>query len=122
MQGGVIDNTNQAQSCCGIHGCSRATISHVAGGQAQASLIPIDNEGMLVSAMLQNPAIKASTELQNPIPSVVISPKDRKPITATFGIMCKASQGEWEYLLVEEGVILTIDNECILVRREKKTL
>lgn len=43
--------------------------------------------------------------------------KDGDGLTIKTSLMCRTSQGEWEFLLVNEGVIMLIDGQCVLVRR-----
>lgn len=46
------------------------------------------------------------------------TPKDNNGLKAAFSLMCQTSQGEWEYLLVDEGTIMLIDGQEVLVKRK----
>lgn len=93
MRGDVVTN----KMMCGINGCQQVTITHVAGGDLQADFTPKDNNG---------------------IHTTTYTPKDNDGLKAAFSLMCQTSQGEWEYLLVDEGTIMLIDGQEVLVKRK----
>lgn len=40
--------------------------------------------------------------------------------SASFSLVCRTSQGLWEYLLVREGEIMLIDGQRVMVKRRKR--
>ena len=108
----------QQQACCGIHGCTSISVTHKAGGDAQS------NVGLLSPAMntditLKNGAFKADMTALNPSCGISTTRKDDKGLQVTTRLVCKTGQGDWEFLLVNEGVIMLIDGQCVLVKRRK---
>jgi hypothetical protein len=41
-----------------------------------------------------------------------------KPLKVNVGLICSTSTGEWEYLMVDEGEIMLIDGERVMVKRK----
>lgn len=109
-------------SCCGIHGCQRVTVTHKGGGDMAASVTPKDNQGIETDAILANNPVSVAVGALNPAVGVTISPKDNKGVTAAFSLVCATSQGKWEYLLVNEGEIMLIDGECVMVMRKPRNI
>ena len=56
-------------------------------------------------------------EQKNTGVDVTTERKDGDGLTIKTSLMCRTSQGEWEFLLVKEGVIMLIDGQCVLVKR-----
>lgn len=105
-------------SCCGIHGCQRVTIAHVGGGDMQAMCALKNTQALDVDTTLQNNAVSvALNNVSRPI-FVTTTPKDNNGINVAVSLCCRTSLGTWEYLLVEEGRILLIDGQAVMVKRK----
>lgn len=85
-------------SSCGIHGCQRITVTYKGGGNMVATHDLIND-----------------TQI-----GVTISPKDNQGLKVGLKLVCGTSKGAWEYLLVNEGEILLIDGQCIMVKRRQQ--
>ena len=90
MQGDIVTSG----STCGINGCQRVTVTHNGGGD------------MAAQATLLNPNVDVS-----------VTPKDNEGLTLNIALVCKTNQGQWEYLMVNEGEIVLIDGEKVMVKR-----
>lgn len=95
MQGDIITQGGY----CGISGCTTVTVSHVGGGNMVASAEKISDSA-----------------------DVTITPKDNMGLGVSFGLVCKPTQGAWEYLYVNEGELLLIDGEQVMVLRKPKNI
>lgn len=117
MRGDIL---TQGQ-CCGINGCQRVTIEHLGGGDSQAFVVPKDNDGIRVDAAIVNDKpIFVAYNAFNPNNLATINHKDFNGVKADFSLMCMTSQATWEYLLVEEGTIMLIDGQCVIVKRKNE--
>lgn len=107
-------------SCCSIHGCQRVTITHVGGGDMQATCALKNTQDLYVDATLQNNAV--SVVLDNVSQPILVNttPKDNNGINVAFSLCCCTGLGKWEYLLVDEGKILLIDGQAVMVKRKNK--
>ena len=56
-------------------------------------------------------------ESKNTSVDVTTERKNDDGLKVSTALMCRTSQGEWEFLLVNEGVIMLIDGQCVLVKR-----
>lgn len=108
-------------SSCGINGCQRVTVTHIAGGDMSAVASLVDGQGMDVDIMTPVDAISVAANAINPDVSVNITPKDNDGLTTVVSLVCETSQGGWEYLMVKEGEIVLIDGERVMVRRASRT-
>ena len=102
---------------CDISGCQRVTIEHRAGGLCVCSTELRNDKELAVSCALQNGDIDVDVELQNPIVNVSTELRNDKNIKVALSLVCRTSVGSWEYLLVEEGKLLLIDGEAVMVRK-----
>lgn len=118
MRGRTVVTGNDGGSC-GIHGCMSVAINHVGGGEIQTAVTPVDNAGLDVATEIKIKPFTVSTNVQNPAYSVVASPKDNAGLQVETRLVCRTGQGQWEYLMVDEGVIMLIDGQCVLVRRSR---
>jgi hypothetical protein len=114
MYGDVV-TTGQ---CCGINGCQRVVIEYMAGGRMAFDKEML-NPDVDVTTALQNPDVTAKVELQNPNVVAGVTLKNDKAVNIGVSLVCKTSVGNWEYLLVEEGRLLLIDGQAVMVRRKK---
>lgn len=105
---------------CGINGCQRVVIEHVAGGKMSFDKEML-NPDVDVETALLNPDVTAKVELQNPNVGASIELKNDKAINFGVSLVCQTSVGDWEYLLVNEGEIVLIDGEAVIVRRKRTT-
>ena len=105
-------------SVCSTHGCQQVTILHVAGGEMSASVVLGNTSSPVVSAEDKTHPLSVDTSNQCAPLSVTTERKSSEGIAVTAGLMCRTSQGEWEFLLVDEGVIVLLDNQCVLVKRK----
>lgn len=106
-------------SVCSIHGCQQVTITHKGGGDVSASVSLVNDKELRVTTTNKNKALSVVPTPIRPSMETSFTPKDRNGVKTTLGLMCKTSQAEWEYLLVEEGTILLIDGQNVLVKRKK---
>ena len=106
-------------SVCSIHGCQQVTITHKGGGDLSASVSLVNDKELRVTTTNKNTALSVVSTPIHPSMETSFTPKDRNGVKTTLGLMCKTSQAEWEYLLVEEGTILLIDGQNVLVKRKK---
>lgn len=104
MLGGVVTQGSICSTC----GCQHVTISHEAGGEMSASVILENTSSPVVSTSNQCSPLDVTTER-----------KSSDGLTVTAGLVCATSQGEWEFLLVNEGVIVLLNNQCVLVKRKR---
>ena len=104
-------------SSCGIHGCTTVTIAHVGGGDMMASAWLKNDQAPSVDVMDMTHRMAIDLEPKNTGVDVTTERKDGDGLTIKTSLMCRTSQGEWEFLLVNEGVIMLIDGQCVLVRR-----
>ena len=115
MRGDVVTN----KMMCGINGCQQVTITHVAGGDLQADFTPKDNNGIHTKmSIVNNKPVSVRLEGISYGTRTTYTPKDNDGLKAAFSLMCQTSQGEWEYLLVDEGTIMLIDGQEVLVKRK----
>lgn len=106
-------------SVCSIHGCQQVTITYKGGGDLSASVSLVNDKELRVTTTNKNTALSVVPTPIRPSMETSFTPKDRNGVKTTLGLMCKTSQAEWEYLLVEEGTILLIDGQNVLVKRKK---
>lgn len=106
-------------SYCGINGCQRITITHKGGGDMLVTHVLVNNQEPEVGIAMLNKPVSVGVDALNPPIGVTINPKDNDGLRIGISLVCKTSQGEWEYLLVNEGRILLIDGECVMVKRRK---
>lgn len=109
----------QGQSCT-INGCQTVTIAYKGGGDIDASLELQNKKESCVScgnAVLSQ--IQAEYGLKNPSVDCQYVLKNTTAPKAKFSLVCETSAGDWEYLLVEEGALLLINGEAVMVRRER---
>ena len=104
-------------SSCGIHGCTTVTITHEGGGDMSASARLENNQAPSVDVLDLTHRMAIDLEPKNTGVDVTTERKDGAGLNVTTGLMCRTSQGEWEFLLVNEGVIMLIDGQCVLVKR-----
>lgn len=109
-------------SSCGINGCQRVTVTHIAGGDMSAVASFVNGQGMDVDVMTPVDAISVSADAVNQDVSVNVAPKDDDGLTTVVSLVCATSQGKWEYLLVNEGEIMLIDGECVMVMRKPRNI
>lgn len=115
MRGDIVTN----KMMCGINGCQQVTITHVAGGDLQADFIPKDNNGIHVeTSIVNNKPVSVRFDGISHDTRTTYTPKDNNGLKSAFSLMCQTSQGEWEYLLVDEGTIMLIDGQEVLVKRK----
>lgn len=62
--------------------------------------------------------MKAGIRVATNEPSVDIE-RIGRDMNASVSLVCRASQGSWEYLLVREGEIMLIDGQRVIVKRKK---
>ena len=104
-------------STCGINGCQRVTITHKGGGDMDASATLVNDKELGVKTNIVSKAALVATSLLNPLVDSVITPKDNGGISVGFSLVCQTSQGVWEYLMVNEGEIVLINGEKVMVKR-----
>lgn len=104
-------------SSCGIHGCTTVTITHKGGGDMMASACLKNAQAPSVDVLDMTHRMAIDLEPKNTGVDVTTERKDGAGLNVTTGLMCRTSQGEWEFLLVNEGVIMLIDGQCVLVKR-----
>jgi hypothetical protein len=102
---------------CGIHGCTTVTVTHKGGGDMSASAWLKNDKAPSVDVMDMTHRMAIDLEPKNTGVDVATERKDGDGLTIKTSLMCRTSQGEWEFLLVNEGVIMLIDGQCVLVRR-----
>ena len=113
MQSDIITH---GSSCC-IHGCTTVTITHKGGGDMAASVWLKNDQAPSVDVMDMTHRMAIDLEQKNTGVDVTTERKEGDGLTIKTSLMCRTSQGEWEFLLVNEGVIMLIDGQCVLVRR-----
>lgn len=106
-------------SCCGIHGCQRITVSYKGGGDMVANHALKNNTDPNIDVNLRNKPVSVTVDARNPQMGITISPKENQGLKVAFSLKCKTSQGAWEYLLVNEGEILLIDGQNVMVKRRQ---
>lgn len=98
------------ECCCGISGCSKVTVIPVGNGMAvDASLVG----GIGVSAFACG-GISVVTESVGGMKTTVSRVGE---MNVSMRLLCKTSQGVWEYLFVEEGQVYELDGKKVMVRR-----
>jgi len=115
MYGDVVTNGQ----FCGINGCQKVTVKHKAGGLMGCSTELRNDRELAVACPLQNGDVTAAIELENPNVGVSVALQNDKATKIGISLVCKTSVGNWEYLLVEEGRLLLIDGQAVMVRRKK---
>lgn len=116
MHGEIIA---QGQSCT-VNGCQTVTIAHKGGGDIDASLELQNKKEPRASydnAVLS--PIQAEYSLKNPSVDCQHVLKNTTAPKAKFSLVCETSTGDWEYLLVDEGALLLINGEAVMVRRKR---
>lgn len=106
-------------SVCSTCGCQQITISHEAGGEMSASVVLESVRELEMETADLTHHLSVDTSVQNEALSVATERKSSEGLTVTTELMCQTSQGEWEFLLVDEGVIVLLDNQCVLVKRKR---
>ena len=104
-------------SACGIHGCQRVTVTHKGGGDMSAKAVLSNNNELGVDVSIVDNGISVAADALNPHVGVVVSPKDNNGIQTAISLVCRTSQGQWEYLMVREGEIMLIDGQRVMVKR-----
>ena len=104
-------------SSCGINGCTTVTITHEGGGDMAAIAMLENNQAPSVDVLDMTHRMSIDLEPKNAQLGVSLERKNGNGLKVSTSLMCKTSQGEWEFLLVKEGVIMLIDGQCVLVRR-----
>ena len=104
-------------STCGIHGCQRVTVTHKGGGDMVASAVLSEMCGMDASAEIANNPLYVAADAIDTNTSVDVSRKDGNGLKINFALVCRTSQGVWEYLMVKEGEVVLIDGEKVMVKR-----
>ena len=112
----MFDNSVNSCSCCGLHGCQRVTIIRKAGGDMRA-VVSLANKPVYVGFENMSKGISVSAKLKSG--ADVSFGKVGNGIKPSFSLVCRTSQGAWEYLMVKEGEILLIDGQKVLVKRSK---
>ena len=107
-------------SSCGIHGCQRITVTYKGGGNMVATHDLINDKEPIVDVEMRNKPVSVAVDALNPQIGVTISPKDTQGLKVGLKLVCGTSKGAWEYLLVNEGEILLIDGQCIMVKRRQQ--
>jgi len=113
-------NAIERGSTCSINGCQKVVISHIKGGDITASMSIRNNSEIIVSNELLNKEISVNTKEKSFPCSVNIIRRNPNQLSAEISLVCQTSRGEWEYLLVEEGKIVLIDGQTVLVKRKPK--
>lgn len=111
MSGEVLNG-----SSCGIHGCQRVTITHRGGGdmKAVASMVG-DGLSVKVGEIGDGLSVSANSLCSSDVTANRIDTKT----SASFSLVCRTSQGLWEYLMVREGEIMLIDGQRVMVKRKR---
>ena len=112
----MFSNSVNSCSCCGLHGCQRVTIIRKAGGDMRA-VVSLASDSVSVGFKNLSKGGSVSTELKRG--ANVSFGKVGNGIKPSFSLVCRTSQGAWEYLMVKEGEILLIDGQKVLVKRSK---
>lgn len=111
MSGEVING-----SSCGIHGCQRVTITHRGGGDMIAVASMVGNGLSVEVGEIGDGLSVSANSLCNS--NVTVNRIDTKT-SASFSLVCRTSQGLWEYLMVREGEIMLIDGQRVMVKRKR---
>lgn len=104
-------------STCGIHGCQRVTVTHKGGGDMVASAVLSEMCGMDANVEIANDPLYIAADAIDTKTSVDVSRKDGNGLRINFALVCQTNQGQWEYLMVNEGEVLLIDGEKVMVKR-----
>ena len=97
-------------SCCGINGCTSVSVERIGECFAYAENLSYSDASFErvgyadADAERVGDADASATELSN-------------RLNLTTALICKTAQGEWEFLAVEEGQVIDINGEKIMVRR-----
>lgn len=110
------DIVTQGQSCS-IHGCQQVTITHKGGGDIAFTTQLLNDREIQVDTQIQNKTVSVSAERINTDMQATIRHKDFNGVQSNISLICETSQGTWEYLLVDEGTIMLIDGQEVLVKR-----
>ena len=84
-----------------------------------ASVTLVNTSSPAVSTEDKTHPLSVSTFNQCSPLDVTTERKSPEGLTVTMELMCQTSQGEWEFLLVDEGVIVLLNNQCVLVKRKR---
>ena len=103
------------ESSCGIHGCQQVTITHKGGGDMKASTRVVASE---LSVDIERLDGNLSATTSNLCRCDVSINRIEKKVNASLSLVCRTSQGSWEYLLVREGEIMLIDGQRVIVKRK----
>ena len=113
MRGEVLNG-----SCCTTSGCQSVTITHLKGGDIEASTFLCNNVELGTSIELENNECTTDITFANPSFDASVIRKETPSLQTSISIMCRTSQGRWEYLLVKEGEIMLIDGQHVVVKRK----
>lgn len=102
------------ESCCSIHGCVTITATPYGCGMSTEAT-PIDG-GIQTSANRLG-GLESSVAMVGGMTTDVMRVGYGLKVNTT--ILCRPNQGEWEFFFVREGQLYDVNNEKILVRREK---
>ena len=111
MSGEVVNG-----SSCGIHGCQRVTITHRGGGDMKAIASMVGGDLSVDTSKVGDGLSVSADNLCN---SNVTANRIDTKTSASFSLVCRTSQGLWEYLLVREGEIMLIDGQRVMVKRKR---
>lgn len=111
MSGEVING-----SSCGIHGCQRVTITHRGGGNMKAVASMVGGDLSVDTSKVGSGLSVSADNLCN---TKVFANVVDTNTSASFSLVCRTSQGLWEYLMVREGEIMLIDGQRVMVKRKR---
>lgn len=113
MRGEVLNG-----GCCTINGCQSVTITHLKGGDIDASTTLRNNVELGITIEMANDNCTSEIVLANPSFEASVAQKETAPLQVSMSLVCRTSQGKWEYLLVKEGEIMLIDGQHVVVKRK----
>lgn len=110
MQDYVKDNSSS-------NGCVAITVK-LDGGGIKTSYTPVD--GGIDVSLRRIGGVETDTTMVGGIGTQARNLNVR--LSVSFALLCRSGSGEWEYLFVHEGQLYDVENEKILVRRDKNGL
>lgn len=114
MCGSVIEQG----SVCSVSGCSLVTVTHLAGGKMSVKTSPCNDDCQVAVTHISGGNALVNASLHKDCGMTARTEVLNKPIRVNVGLICSTSTGEWEYLMVDEGEIMLIDGERVMVKRK----